>query len=112
MSSRKYTNDLVSLKSLLERSGQRGVLYFLFQNQRILDLWPLIAGPEAAKHTRVHLFREGVLHVRVEASAYLDRYRYSLKQWVKQFEIELQAPVVEKIELRLGPVDQKLKSES
>jgi predicted nucleic acid-binding Zn ribbon protein len=105
---RSRTGDLLSIEELLNKSLSKGSLFFLFQHKRIFDLWPRVVG-ETASHAEPYFFQEGILYVRVKASVYLDKYRYSLKEWVARYQAELGAPVVEEIRLRLGHCGDKTK---
>ncbi|MDR1577877.1 MAG: DUF721 domain-containing protein [Deltaproteobacteria bacterium] len=103
---KRFNDDPVSLEELIRKSLNSGSLYLLFQNNRIFGLWPRVTG-EAAKNSEPYLFQEGILYAWVTASVYLDKYRYQLKEWVERYRLELGAPVVEEIRLRLGKIRNK-----
>ncbi|MDR1871786.1 MAG: DUF721 domain-containing protein [Deltaproteobacteria bacterium] len=98
----RYNNDLRSLEEIIFRSLKSGPLRLLAQKQRLMELWPKVVGEEAAANSKPYLFLEGILHVHVTTSVYLDKYRYQLKEWVERYRVELQAPVVERIKLTVG----------
>jgi hypothetical protein len=98
---RRYSKEPKSVKDIIDISLNRGPLFLLFQNQRILDLWPRVAG-DAAKRATPYLFQDGILYVKVENSVYAHKYRFSVLEWVNGYQREMGAPIVEKIVLRLA----------
>jgi hypothetical protein len=99
-------NEPNNLKDAILKSLNSGFLYFLTQNERIFSLWPRIVG-DAAKSSKPYFFKDGVLYVRVPAPVYIDKFRYSLKDWLTRYRIEFGAPVVEEIRLSVGKLRNK-----
>jgi predicted nucleic acid-binding Zn ribbon protein len=108
---RRYRQDPEKLSQVIQKSLDRGSLYFLFQNYHILELWPRVTGPETAARTDAVKFQDGILYVRVDSPVHRDKYRYLLQNWLARYQAELQGPVVEEIKIFVRP-SQPAKSES
>ena len=46
--------------------------------------WPEMVGPRVARHTRAVAFREGILHVEVEGSAWMQELGYLKRDLVRR----------------------------
>ncbi|MDR0548849.1 MAG: DUF721 domain-containing protein [Deltaproteobacteria bacterium] len=98
-----FSKDPVRLEDLIIRSLTNGYLSLLTRYLRIYEIWPRIVGEDDAKLAEPYLFEEGVLFVRVKHSGYLHKFNYQIPKWLDRLYVEFEAPVVEKIVLRLNP---------
>ena len=51
---------------------------------RAVAAWPDAVGPRVARHTRAVAFREGILHVEVEGSAWMQELGYLKRDLVRR----------------------------
>jgi predicted nucleic acid-binding Zn ribbon protein len=69
-------------------------------------------GPRIARHSRAASFREGVLHVEVEGSAWMHELGYLKRDLVRRFQRHLGGPYVRDVRFSLahgrGPADHQV----
>jgi hypothetical protein len=101
---KRSANRLTPISDLMDRSLKGGFLFFLDKRLRFRQAWLNVVGEDVGKRTKVVSFEMGRLEVFVAGPAYLDRYRYKIKEWLKRLNIEFGEEVVEEIVLKVGDV--------
>jgi predicted nucleic acid-binding Zn ribbon protein len=72
---------------------------------RLLEVWDEALGPELAPRCRPDGVRRGVLHARVEDSAWMQRLQLEKPAILARLEAALGRPVARDLRLRIGPLD-------
>jgi hypothetical protein len=98
---RRFPGVPPSVGQLLDRSVYKGRMYFLMQNQRIMDKFKLVVDPLVLEHASPYAYQFGVLYVRVDSPHYLERFRYSKNVWLKAINIEMGFDILTDINLKV-----------
>ena len=56
---------------------------------KAVEAWPKLVGPRIARRTRAVAFRDGMLHVEVEGSAWMQELSYLKRELVQRINQEL-----------------------
>ena len=96
--------QLASLDAIIDRSSRSGFFFFLAHRVKVTEAWRKTVGPKVAANTVIESFDLSRLTVLVRGPAYLERYRYSLKEWIKRLNIEFGDELVTEIFLKVGPM--------
>jgi len=72
---------------------------------RLLEVWDGALGPELAPRCRPDGVRRGVLHARVEDSAWMQRLQLEKPAILERLEAALGRPVARDLRLRIGPLE-------
>jgi hypothetical protein len=86
----------------MDHSFKHGFLYFLSNRSRISRIWRDVVGEKVVAHTNIKSFEMGRLEIDVDGPAYLERYRYSVKEWIKRINVEFGDEMVTEIKLKVG----------
>lgn len=92
-----------SLGDILGRSANGGFLYFANQNQRILSLFPRVVGPKDSQHMEAYGYFMGTIHVRTASPAYMERFNYMKRDWIKALNVEMGVPIINDMRIRVLP---------
>jgi hypothetical protein len=96
--------DPKSIDKIMDRSSQKGFFYFLANRVKVSEIWKNTVGPKVAANTSIYAFTLSRLEVHVKGPAYLEHYRYFLKDWIKRLNIEFGDELITEIVLKVGPV--------
>ena len=99
--------QLTSLDAIIDRSSRSGFFYFLANRAKLTEVWRQTVGPKVAANTVIDTFELTRLTVLVRGPAYLERYRYYLKEWIKRMNIEFGDELITEIFLKVGPMAPK-----
>jgi hypothetical protein len=97
-----------SLGDIINRSATRGFLYFADRNVRIFELFGRIVGSKYSKYLSAYGYFMGTIHVRTESPAYVERFNYMKKEWIAAINIELGMEIIDDMQIRVMPKDQKV----
>ena len=82
-----------ALSRLFGRLGlERGLLGW-----RAVDEWPRLVGPRLARHTHAVAFRDGLLHVEVEGSAWMHELGFLKRELVRSINQQLGSECVKDV---------------
>ncbi|MDR2368721.1 MAG: DUF721 domain-containing protein [Deltaproteobacteria bacterium] len=94
--------ELISIDQILDRSSRNGFFHFLANRSKLTEIWKSVVGPKVAANAMINSFELSRLEVYVRGPAYLERYRYFLKEWIKRINIEYGDEIVTEIVLKIG----------
>lgn len=80
MAHRKFAKVGDVLPSVLRALG----LEQRFREQKVLELWPAVAGDELASRTHATRIEDGVLYVRVDHGAWMQELHFIEKELLKR----------------------------
>lgn len=83
-----------AVAGILERLLARLGLHDELHGQRAVSEWARIVGPRVACHTRALSFRDGVLCVEVDGSAWMHELSYLKRELIRRLNQELGASPV------------------
>ncbi|MDR1110145.1 MAG: DUF721 domain-containing protein [Deltaproteobacteria bacterium] len=99
---KRFSPAPLSVDRLMARSSMKGFFYFISNRARLTEIWQKTVGPQVAQNAFIRSFEIGRLEVAVKGPAYLERYRYFIREWKKRLNIEFGDEVVTEICLRVG----------
>jgi hypothetical protein len=102
MSDKKRSSNLMSMEKIMDRSLKGGFLHFISNRARLTEIWQNVVGEEIAAKTNILAFEVGRLEIGVKGPAYLERYQYYKKDWIKRLNIEYGDEVVTEIVLTVA----------
>ncbi|MDR2199965.1 MAG: DUF721 domain-containing protein [Deltaproteobacteria bacterium] len=77
------------LGELLDRESDRGFLYFIKRNNRVLKLFERVAGEKYLGKITAYRYFMGTVFLRADSPAYVERFNYLKKDWLKALNVEL-----------------------
>jgi hypothetical protein len=98
----KRFNEPKSLDDIMARSSKNGFFYFLSNRSKMTEIWQITVGSKVSANTTIRSFEMGRLEILVRGPAYLERYRYYLKDWIKRINIEFGDELVTEIVLKIA----------
>jgi hypothetical protein len=92
-----------SLEDHIERSANKGFLYFANQNRRIFQVFRRVTGEEYASSLSPYGYFMGTIYVRTESPAYVERFNYMKIEWMKAINIEMGMEIITEMRIKVLP---------
>jgi hypothetical protein len=97
-----------SLGDIINRSGNRGFLYFAGQTTRLFKIFDRVIGPDYSRYISAYGYFMGVLFVRTGLPAYVERFNYIKKEWIRSINIEMGIELISDIKIKVLPKNQPI----